>query len=157
MGAPVVHWEINSNNAERLQEFYSRLFDWKVNANNPMQYGLVAAGAKGGIGGGIGQNDPNQPAPAAVTFYAAVKDLHETLSKAVSLGGTIVMPVTEIPNMVTMAMFRDPDGNTIGIIKDEMPKQKTVARKKAPAKKKVAKKPARKPVKRTKARRARRR
>lgn len=152
MGAPVVHWEINSNNAERLQEFYSKLFDWKVNANNPMHYGLVGAEGKVGIGGGIGQNDPNQPAPAAVTFYAAVKDLHETLSKAVSLGGTIVMPVTEIPGMVTMAMFRDPDGNIIGVIKDDMPKPKKPTRKKSPARKKSAKKKsAKKPAKKTKA------
>ena len=142
MGAPVVHWEINSNNAAALQEFYTKLFGWSVNANNPMQYGLVTTGTKVGIGGGIGQNDPNQPAPTAVTFYAAVKDMQGTLSKAVSLGATIVMPVTEIPNMVTMAMFRDLDGNIIGIIKDEpQPKPKK--------KKKVAKKPVKKAAKKS--------
>lgn len=142
MAAPVVHWEINSNNAAGLQEFYSKLFGWSVNANNPMQYGLVPAG-KNGIGGGIGQNDPNQPSPTAVTFYVAVKDLEASLSTAVSLGATIVVPITEIPNMVTMAMFRDPDGNVIGVIKDQMPpkpkKAKAAAKKKSPAKKKTAK------------------
>jgi uncharacterized protein len=137
MGAPVVHWEINSNNAEALQEFYSKLFGWNVDANNPMHYGLVNTGTKVGIGGGIGQNDPSQPSPTPVTFYAAVKDMQGTLSKAVSLGATIVMPVTEIPNMVTMAMFRDLDGNIIGIVKDEPP----------PKPKKATKKSAKKPVK----------
>ena len=28
------------------------------------------------------------------------------------------MPPMEIPGVVTMAMFKDPDGNLIGIIKD---------------------------------------
>jgi uncharacterized protein len=136
MGAPVVHWEINSNDAERLQAFYSKLFDWKINSKNPMRYGLVNTGNKSGANGGIGPNDPNQPGPA-VTFYVAVRDLQQALSKAVGLGGTIVMPPTEIPNMVTMAMFRDPDGNVIGMVKDQpMPKKKKVGKK--PAKKKPA-------------------
>jgi predicted enzyme related to lactoylglutathione lyase len=141
MGAPVVHWEINSNNAEQLQEFYTKLFGWSVNANNPMHYGLVNTGSTKGAQGGIGQNDPNQPAPPAVTFYAEVTDLQDTLNKAVSLGGTIVMPPMEIPNMVTMAMFRDPDGNTIGIVKGEEPKPKPArrAKRKAAPKKKTAK------------------
>ncbi len=151
MGAPVVHWEINSNNAEQLQEFYSKLFGWSVNANNPMHYGLVSTGSMKGAQGGIGQNDPSQPAPP-VTFYAEVPDLQETLNKAVGLGGTIVMPPMEIPGMVTMAMFRDPDGNTIGIVKSEPPKPKKAARKKA-AKKKAA--PKKKKTTKSKAKQAR--
>jgi hypothetical protein len=143
MGAPVVHWEINSNNAARLQEFYSQLFGWSVNANNPMNYGLVNTGSPIGANGGIGQNDPNQPAPPPVTFYVQVPDLQETLNRVVSLGGTIVMPPTEIPNMVTFALFRDPEGNTLGIVKGEEPKPKpkrrSAAKRKAPAKKKAAK------------------
>ena len=39
------------------------------------------------------------------------------LDKAVSLGGKVVMPVTEIPNMVTFAQFSDPEGHIIGITK----------------------------------------
>jgi predicted enzyme related to lactoylglutathione lyase len=151
MGAPVVHWEINSNNAAQLQEFYAKLFGWSINANNPMNYGLVSTGSKLGANGGIGQNDPNQPAPAAVTFYAQVNDLQETLNRAVSLGGTIVVPPTEIPNMVTFALFHDPDGNTIGIVKGEEPKPKKAAKK--PAKKK----PARKTSSKAKSKKARRR
>jgi predicted enzyme related to lactoylglutathione lyase len=151
MGAPVVHWEINSNNAAQLQEFYSKLFGWSINANNPMNYGLVSTGSKLGANGGIGQNDPNQPAPPSVTFYAQVSDLQETLNKAVSLGATIVMPPTEIPNMVTFALFRDPDGNTLGIVKGEEPKPKKAA------KKTTKKKPARKTSSKTKSKKARRR
>lgn len=141
MGAPVVHWEINSNNAAGLQEFYSKLFGWSINSNNPMNYGLVNTGSKLGAGGGIGQNDPNQPAPPAVTFYVQVSDLQETLNRAVGMGGTIVMPPTEIPNMVTFALFRDPEGNTIGIVKEPKPKKaaKKLVKKKSPAKKKASK------------------
>ena len=33
------------------------------------------------------------------------------------MGGKTVMPTTEIPNMVTFAMFSDPDGNIVGLVK----------------------------------------
>lgn len=124
MGAPIVHWEINAKDAKRLWEFYVGLFDWKVNSDNPMNYGLVSTGSKLGIGGGIGQTDPNTPAPS-VTFYIQVDDVQKELDKVGALGGRIVMPSTEIPNMVTFGLFADPEGNVIGLLKSvESPPKK---------------------------------
>ena len=54
MPNPIVHWEIQSNQPEKLQKFYGNLFDWHVNADNPMNYGMVDAHDEKGIGGGIG-------------------------------------------------------------------------------------------------------
>lgn len=113
MGKPVVHWEINANDAAKLQTFYAKLFEWKVDANNPMKYGLVKTGGQGGIDGGIG---PAQGA-GGVTFYVQVEDLNAYLRKAESLGGKTVVKPTEIPNMVTFAVFTDPEGNRIGLVK----------------------------------------
>jgi predicted enzyme related to lactoylglutathione lyase len=150
MGAPVIHWEINARDARRVQEFYSDLFGWKVDANNPMNYGLVDTGSKRGPNGGIAQADDNNPAPS-VTFYVGVDDLQRYLDKAESLGGRTVVPPTEIPGMVTLAMFADPEGNTIGIVKETQ-----AAPKKKPARKKKTKKTARK-TKRVKGKKAQRR
>lgn len=141
MAAPVVYWEINSNNAQQLHEFYSKLFGWTIDTNNPMHYGLVKTGSTLGAQGGIGQNDPNQPPPPPVTFYVQVPDLQATLDQVTALGGSVVMQPTEIPGMVTMAMFRDPDGNTIGLVKGEEPKpapKKRAARARKPARRKPA-------------------
>jgi predicted enzyme related to lactoylglutathione lyase len=137
MGAPVVHFEVNAKDAKRAQEFYSNLFSWQINANNPMNYGLVMTGAKTGINGGIGQVEADKP--PFVTFYAEVDNPQAYLDRAVSLGGTVVMPVTEIPNMVTYALFADPEGNLVGIVKAQAPPQKekpktTVTRKRKAAK-----------------------
>ncbi len=135
MGAPVVHWEINGKDAKRLHEFYANLFGWKIKADNPINYGLVDTGVKLGANGGIGQSAPENPAPS-VTFYVQVDDLQAHLDKAASLGGRTVLPVTEIPNMVTMALFADPEGNTIGLVKSMEPPRKRRAsarRKKRPA------------------------
>ncbi|HXG00758.1 MAG TPA: VOC family protein [Bacteroidota bacterium] len=154
MGAPVVHWEINSNNAQRLQEFYSRVFGWTIDTNNPMNYGLVNTGSTLGAHGGIGQNDPSQPVtPPPVTFYIQVSDLQTTLDRVTELGGSVVMPVTEIPNMVTFALFRDPDGNVIGLVKGEEPKP-AAKKPRATRARRAAK---RKPATRKKAARKRRR
>ena len=56
-----------------------------------------------------------------VTFYVSVDDLQAYLDKAEQLGGRTVVPVTEIPNMVTFAQIADPEGNVVGIVKNQSP------------------------------------
>ncbi|MBI3110476.1 MAG: glyoxalase [Ignavibacteriales bacterium] len=116
MGAPVVHFEVIGKDGKKLHDFYSKLFDWKIDANNPIQYGLVTA-EQGGIGGGIGAAQPGQS--GYVTFYVQVKDPDEHLKKVTALGGKVVMPTTVIPGMVTFALFSDPEGHMIGLVKEE--------------------------------------
>ena len=60
MGQPVVHFEVIGKDGEKLQGYYADLFDWNVNAENEMKYGLIDreanSNAEGiGLGGGIGQ------------------------------------------------------------------------------------------------------
>ena len=43
MPNPVVHFEITGRDGEALQRFYRDAFGWKVNADNPMDYGVVEA------------------------------------------------------------------------------------------------------------------
>ncbi len=114
MAQPVVHFEVLGKDGKKLQEFYGKLFDWKVDANNPMQYGMVA-GSDGGIGGGIAGAQPGS-APM-VTFYVNVPDLAAALKKAESLGGKTVMPPMAVPGGPEIAQFSDPDGNVIGLSK----------------------------------------
>ncbi|MFQ5797103.1 MAG: VOC family protein [Bacteroidota bacterium] len=115
MGKPVIHWEIGGNDTKMLQDFYSKLFDWKVDSNNPMNYGLANTGGEGGINGGIGPTGEDKK--PYVTFYVQVDDLQGYLNRAEKLGGKVVVPPTEIPNIVTFALFTDPEGNRIGLVK----------------------------------------
>lgn len=114
MSNPVVHFEIIGKDAEKLQSFYAKAFGWSINADNPMKYGIVEAQDGQGIGGGIASGDgqANQ-----VTFYIAVDDPQAYLDKIESMGGKTVVPVTEIPDMVTFAQFADPEGNVVGLVK----------------------------------------
>jgi predicted enzyme related to lactoylglutathione lyase len=96
--------------ASKLQSFYADLFGWEIHADNPMNYGIVHtnSGDKG-IGGGITEGD------ARVNVVVDVDDLQKYLDKAVSMGAEVVTPITEFPDMVTWAEFRDPAGSVIGI------------------------------------------
>jgi predicted enzyme related to lactoylglutathione lyase len=108
---PVVHWEVQARDPQKQQEFFATLFGWIVDANNPMNYGMVASGGKDSIGGGIGATE-DEP---RVTVYVQVKSIDETLEKARSLGAEMVMPRTDI-GMIIMGQFRDLEGNVIGLV-----------------------------------------
>jgi uncharacterized protein len=153
MAAPVTHFEIMTKDAQRVRDFYANLFGWSFNVYPEMAYGLADTGVKMGINGGIGQVQESQQ--ACVTFYVQVEDIQGHLDKAISLGGTVIVPVTEVPGMVTFAQFRDPDGNLVGIIKGPQEPPKPARAKKAKPRKATAKKkPARrKPAPRKKGRR----
>ncbi len=114
MGRPVVHFEILGKDTKKLQGFYSEIFGWNVDANNPMNYGIVNTGDNGGIGGGIGAAQGENH----VTVYVQVEDPQAYLDRIEASGGKTVMPVTEIPDMVTFALFADPEGNIIGLVKE---------------------------------------
>ena len=115
MGAPVVHFEVQALEPARLQQFYADLFDWQVDANNPMNYGIVDTGADEGIRGGIGPAGGGQ---GGVTWYAQVDDPDAYLRRAEELGGEIVLPPMEVPGaQITIAMLADPEGNRVGLVK----------------------------------------
>jgi predicted enzyme related to lactoylglutathione lyase len=119
MGQAVVHFEVMGDDGDKLRSFYSDLFDWKINADNPMNYGIVDResnlNAEGiGIGGGIG-GSPEYP--SHVTFYVEVPDVEAALAKAESLGGSRVMGPDTVTEGVEIGLFTDPDGLQIGVIK----------------------------------------
>jgi predicted enzyme related to lactoylglutathione lyase len=117
MGSPVVHFEIIGKDGKRLQEFYTSLFGWKIDADNPMNYGMVEA-EKGNPVSGIGGGVAGYGEETRVTVYVQVPSLEETLRKAESLGGKTVAPPMEVPGGgPTIAQFQDPEGNIIGLIK----------------------------------------
>ena len=117
MANPVTWFEITGNDGKKLQDFYAGVFGWKVDANNPMQYGMVDNEGQG-IGGGISGGDGST---TSVTFYVEVDDPQAYLDKIESEGGKTVMPVTEVPGMVIFAQFADPEGNVVGITKAGYP------------------------------------
>ncbi len=120
MGQAVVHFEIMGNDTGKLWSFYSDLFGWKINSDNPMNYGIVDrdgnTNADGiGIGGGVGGMPEGRP--GHVTFYVEVPDVEAALVKAESLGGKRLMGPEKVTEGVEIGVFDDPEGHLIGVIK----------------------------------------
>lgn len=119
MPNPVVHFEIGCINTEAQQKFYGTLFDWEIiPTSEEWNYGLVQH-SEGGIGGGISDSGEDPPR-AMVSFYVQVDDLQAYLDRAVSLGGTQVLPPMDMDvngSQFAIAGFIDPEGNYVGLFK----------------------------------------
>jgi uncharacterized protein len=120
MGQPVVHFEVIGKDGDKLRSYYSELFGWDIDANNPMGYGVIqrdgntnADGA--GIGGGVGTGPEGYD--GHVTFYVEVPDVEAALSKAESLGGGRMMGPDKVMEGVEIGLFTDPEGHVVGVVK----------------------------------------
>lgn len=117
MKHPVVWFEINGRDGEALQAFYRELFGWKIDADNPMKYGMVEAEKGRGIPGGVGEKPEAGPGPG-VTFYVSTTSIDASLADAEARGATVLMPRTELPGGTILGMFADPQGNPIGLVEE---------------------------------------
>jgi uncharacterized protein len=112
MGQPVVHFEVQAKDPEKLQRFYGDLFEWNINTDNPMNYGMVETGGDGGINGGIGGTQGD----GGVCWYVQVDDLDAYLRKAEEAGGKRLGDPMEVPDGPKLAWFEDPEGNQVGLV-----------------------------------------
>jgi predicted enzyme related to lactoylglutathione lyase len=117
MSNPVVHWEIGGRDAGSLRDFYRKAFGWHFTDAGP-QYTLVQP-ENGGLGGGIMQ--VAQGASPYVTIYISVDDLDLTLTEIQRLGGRTVVPPTAISDVASFALFADPEGTVVGLLKTTGP------------------------------------
>jgi uncharacterized protein len=116
MGNPVVHFEICVKDDKAANKFYGELFGWKINADNPANYGMVDTDSAGeGIGGGISK--PPEGVDPYTTVYVNVDDVQAKLDQAEKLGAKVLMPPMQVPEGPEIAMFADADGNMIGLAK----------------------------------------
>ncbi len=119
MGQPVVHFEIIGSDQAKLKSYYSELFGWEIDSNNPMGYGIVLreenVSSEGiGIGGGIGAAPEGYS--GHVTFYVEVSDVETALAKAESLGGSRMMGPEKVMDQMEIGLFTDPEGHTVGVV-----------------------------------------
>lgn len=116
MSHPVIRWQILATEADKSEAFYTELFDWKFDADNPLGYRMVDTGSGRGIDGGI------WPAPEApqsfVQLFVAVDDVDAYCAKAEELGGKVIIPKQVLPEGDEMAVLLDPQGMSVAIAKE---------------------------------------
>jgi predicted enzyme related to lactoylglutathione lyase len=118
-GRGVLHFEVIGGNGDSLRSFYGDLFGWKIQkVPGEMDYGIIdRADNGGGIGGGVGEGAASG-GPGYVTFYVGVDDLQQTLDRAQALGGKTVAPPMDVTGGPAIAQLSDPEGHTIGIVRE---------------------------------------
>jgi predicted enzyme related to lactoylglutathione lyase len=116
MGQPVVHFELWSENPERVSDFYQKVFQWEIRHIPEMDYRLVQTGGQGGINGGIMK--PKQgPWPGNMAFYIDVDDLDAYSQRIKDAGGKILVDKMDVPGVGQLSLFADPDGRVLGMWK----------------------------------------
>ena len=114
MGSPVTPWQIVAKDAEGAALFYKKLFGWKIDAANSLNYRMVDTCAEGkGIDGGIWPIPPEgQP---LVQLFVEVEDMEAATQRAAELGAGIVMPRQVLPDGDEMAIIHDAFGIAFGL------------------------------------------
>lgn len=108
MANAFVHMELNTQDLGKAKEFYTKLFDWKLEEMpGPMEYVLIKPGE--GPGGGM-MKHPMAGAPSMWLNYIGVDDIRTATEKAKSLGATAIRENHEVPDMGWFSILTDPTG-----------------------------------------------
>ena len=114
MGRPVVQWQILAKQPEAAARFYSGLFGWSVNADNPLGYRRIETGAGRGLDGGIWPSPPE--GKSFVQLFVEVENAAETVERAVAMGARVVIPPQTLPEGDVLAVLTDPEGIPFGVM-----------------------------------------
>jgi predicted enzyme related to lactoylglutathione lyase len=119
----VAHFEIYADDPDQLEQFYTSLFDWKIERMPNMDYRLIKTvdtDAKGmptqpgGINGGLMKRPAGYEGRAWVN-YVNVESLEASIDRAQKLGAKMMKGKSPVPGMGWFAMLIDPQGNPFAL------------------------------------------
>jgi len=108
---PLVHWEIQAREPEKIRTFYAGMFNWEVGDGRIMNIPAGIGAPEGGLAGHIMPSETSR-----VVLYFQVRDLRESLKRAGELGGKAVREPFDIPGGPTLAGIEDPEGNPVVLV-----------------------------------------
>ncbi len=119
--AGTLSWnELYTRDLEEAKAFYSGLFGWNIHTGpNPSgqgEYTVIQVGEN--MNGGMLTIDENWPddVPPNWAVYFNVDDAAGTTAKAKDLGGQVIMPAMDIPEVGTLVVLQDPTGAVFTIM-----------------------------------------
>jgi hypothetical protein len=114
---PSVMFEIIARDQGTLKTFYNGVFGWSYEAGTGGFAYVPFPARVTPLLGGIGQTEPNTPGyEPGKNFYLRVDDLDAAIRRALEHGGSRHVDPVSVDGY-TFAMVKDPEGNTIGLIK----------------------------------------
>ncbi|MFX0017472.1 MAG: VOC family protein [Promethearchaeota archaeon] len=115
----IIHFEINANDPLRAKGFYERVFNWNIEKwDGPIEYWNIVAGEddEEGINGGIQRRETQND---QIFNYIKVSSVDEFKEKIEENGGTIATPKITVPGVGYFYMFKDTEGNKLGIMEED--------------------------------------
>ena len=113
-----MYFEIQADNLDKAQEFYSAIFGWKFTKQEGLPIDYRRIGTEG-INGGLLKRPAKTPPPQSGTnaFVCSmeVENFDATASAILKNGGQIALEKFAIPGKCWQGYFIDLDGNTFGI------------------------------------------
>jgi len=119
MDQTIIHFIIPAGDVKKMKQFYAGLFGWKIEKHPvPMEYWEIQtvpvdeAGMllRPGVNGGLVKKESQEQKPVN---YISVESIDESIEKVKRLGGNIVSPKQEVPNVGWIVTAVDPEGNPI--------------------------------------------
>ena len=119
----VAHFEIYADDADKLAQFYTSLFDWTFEPVPGMDYKFIKTvdtdgkgmpTQPGGINGGMLNRPPGYEGRAWVN-YVNVDSVDQAVERAQKLGAKLMLGRKAVPAMGWFAMLIDPQGNTFAV------------------------------------------
>jgi predicted enzyme related to lactoylglutathione lyase len=120
---PMVHFEIYADDAEKLGQFYSSLFDWTLEPIAGMDYVLIKTvdtdkqgmpTQPGGANGGMMKRPADFESRCWIN-YVLVDSVDATVERAQKLGAALMKGKSAVPGMGWFAMLSDPQGNVFAL------------------------------------------
>lgn len=122
MDHTLIHFEIPANDVEKLKKFYEEVFGWKIiQSPGPIDYWViqtVPTDSEGmlqrpGVNGGMYQK--LQQTEKQLNYFS-VESITDFLKKIQNLGGKVLSPKQEVPDVGWVAAATDPEGNQFALI-----------------------------------------
>ncbi len=113
MGSPIVFFDIAGPDMARQSNFYRAVFGWDIAPDGRIEVSVATP-----VGATLRQD------PADKRIYLGVVDVTATLDRVVQHGGSVDAPRFEVPGTVVLGLFRDPAGNTMGLVEMDGSKAK---------------------------------
>jgi len=122
---PIVHFEMPYEQSDRLVQFYSHAFGWKMMPLGEEMGGYVLAHTtemdennmplqSGAIGGGFFPKGPEMPQSPSIVV--AVEDMKDAMQRVIDAGGSVSGYPVEITGIGMYVAITDSEGNRVGML-----------------------------------------
>jgi predicted enzyme related to lactoylglutathione lyase len=109
-------YELHTRDRSRAATFYSELIGWTTSSQGQYTGPLTGTGV---YAGGVMDMPPGVPAevPAHWVVYLRVDDVDACAARVASLGGQLLVPPHDVPNVGRMCTIADPTGASLQLFK----------------------------------------